>query len=75
MDELDLLHIPEEDSYDSVIRFGLYVGAIFQMICLSACLLWPVLSNSDSAGGSGTGRGSMKVCYDYDTHYIFGTVL
>jgi len=33
--------IPKETWYEQIIRYGLYVGAVFQMICILAVILLP----------------------------------
>jgi len=33
--------IPKETWYEVVIRYGLYIGAVFQMICILAVILLP----------------------------------
>lgn len=56
--ETTFMDIPEEDSFVIMIRYGLYLGALFQMVCLGACIALPTL-NSDG----GSEWGSLKVHY------------
>ncbi len=43
--------IPAEEWYEPYLRFALYVGAVFQLVCILAVLVFP--ANSDKSGGVG----------------------
>lgn len=48
---MEALDIPQESLLATAIRYGLYVGALFQMICLGAVIfMTPKNSNSTTAG-------------------------
>jgi len=42
--------IPKETWYEQLIRYGLYIGAVFQMVCILAVILLP---EKDTADGDG----------------------
>ncbi|KAG4065019.1 hypothetical protein HA402_004142 [Bradysia odoriphaga] len=41
------LNIPQEDWYETFIRYGLYFGAVFQLLCLCACVMLPGSKKED----------------------------
>ena len=45
-DPFDL--IPHEEWYETAIRFGLYVGAAFQLCCILAIVVFPASSSDQS---------------------------
>lgn len=47
---MEALNIPDEDFTSILIRYGLYVGAIFQIVCLGAVIFLP--SPKNTGGGS-----------------------
>lgn len=42
--------IPQEEWYEAWIRYGLYVGAVFQLVCILAVILLPDKSGTRSGG-------------------------
>ena len=51
--------IPPEEWYEPWLRFGLYLGAIFQLVCVLAVVVLPAGSSS-GGGGEGKGRGGSR---------------
>lgn len=47
---MEALNIPEEDFTSALIRYGLYIGAVFQMICLGAVIFMPSNPNQNAGG-------------------------
>lgn len=41
MDEVQNIIIPPESLFEMLVRYGLYLGAGFQLMCLAACVLLP----------------------------------
>lgn len=54
------LNIPEEDFTSTLIRYGLYVGAVFQIVCLGAVIFMP---QSSAAPNGGTIWNYLKVWF------------
>lgn len=47
---MEALNIPEEDFTSALIRYGLYIGAVFQMVCLGAVIFMPANPNQNTGG-------------------------
>ncbi|KAH8302514.1 hypothetical protein KR044_007866, partial [Drosophila immigrans] len=47
----------EEDLFSMLVRYGLFVGAIFQFVCISAAVLMSGNESLDSNEDEGRGRG------------------
>lgn len=55
---MEALNIPDEDLTAKLIRYGLYFGAVFQIVCLGAVIFLP---NEISTANSGTIWNFLKV--------------
>ncbi len=51
-DNFDLF--PQEEWYEQLLRYGLYVGAAFQLVCILAVVVFPP-SSSDQADENNSG--------------------
>jgi len=60
--------IPKETLYEQIIRYGLYIGAVFQLLCILAVILLPSTEEkeeieddrSSNRASSPTGQSSRK---------------
>lgn len=46
------INIGVEDMTATIVRYGLYLGAIFQIVCLAACIFMPDSAEDYSSWGS-----------------------
>ena len=56
--------IPQETWYEQLVRYGLYIGAVFQMVCILVSLLafsmiWGILTNLCPGCNSAAGEGRL----------------
>lgn len=45
----DVPGVPPDDIMDTVIKVGLYIGAVFQLICIAAVIILPDKSDSSTS--------------------------
>lgn len=46
------INIGVEDMTATIVRYGLYLGAIFQIVCLAACIFMPDSPEDHTSWGS-----------------------
>lgn len=46
------INIGVEDMTATIVRYGLYLGAIFQVVCLAACIFMPDSAEDYNSWGS-----------------------
>jgi hypothetical protein len=45
---MDNLEIPQDDYFSILLRYGLYFGALFQIICIGACIMSPKMNDGEN---------------------------
>lgn len=64
------INIGGEDTSAMIVRYGLYLGAIFQIVCLLACILLP--ETSDNHANSNAKVGKFLVGYTIFKQFLVG---
>lgn len=57
---MEALDIPQESLFGTAIRYALYIGAVFQMICLGA-VIFMAPKNTNNVSTAGTIWSFLKV--------------
>lgn len=65
---MEALDIPQESVLAMVIRYGLYVGAVFQMVCLGAVIFMVPRSSSKSTT-AGAIWNFLRVIFAFFNHF------
>lgn len=47
-----VINVGVEDMTTTIVRYGLYIGAIFQIVCLAACIFVPDSFENHNPSGS-----------------------
>lgn len=66
---MEALDIPQESVLAMVIRYGLYVGAVFQMVCLGA-VIFMVPRNSSKSTTAGAIWNFLRVIFVFNHFFI-----